>query len=90
MSTMVTEDQVNVSDLESMWDEEPPKCEMQYSGVPCGKPAVWFFRCSCPRCGHVGSIVVCQPCHDLIVRPGKYVQCNACRYNPMNQEWKPL
>jgi hypothetical protein len=93
MSTMteeqVTDDLVNVSDLESLWDETPPLCQVTYSGVECGKPAVWFFRCMCAHCGHVGSIVVCAPCHDMIIRPGIRTECNICHL-PMNQEWKPL
>ena len=94
MSTMteeqVTDDLVNVSDLESLWDEAPPLCEMQYGGIACGKPAAWFFTCRCTHCGHVGSIFTCQSCHDRITRPGMYVQCNTCRRSPMDQEWKPL
>jgi hypothetical protein len=94
MSTMaeeqVTDDLVNISDLESLWDETPPVCEVIWRSVPCGNEAAWKFKCACPCCNHAGEIFVCQPCHDLITSGGFRVQCNACFYSPMHQEWKPL
>jgi hypothetical protein len=84
-----TEDLVDVSDLESLWDEKPPTCEITWRGLTCGKEAAWKLRCTCPRCSHTGEVFACNDCHNMITA-GMIVQCNACHYHPMHQEWKPL
>lgn len=84
-----TNDQVNISDLESMWDEPPPKCEFMRNRVPCGKIATWILDCVCPRCSHIGRAFICRECHDMIVSPGSLISCNKCAY-PMALEWKPI
>lgn len=85
-----SEDLVNVSDLEELWDKTPPPCEMVILGRPCGNVAVWHLHLECPTCKRVNNALVCQRCHDrwediLTGEP----RCKHC-HTVSIKEWKPL
>lgn len=85
-----TEDLVNVSDLEELWDKTPPLCEMTVVSRPCGNPAVWRLYLHCTTCDRTNNALVCQVCHDRWEHPlSGQPRCKHCLTVSI-AEWKPL
>lgn len=85
-------EELTTEDLEEMFGDPPPICEIKHDGEQCCNDAAFTLACKCNRCGHIPRVVfVCKPCHDRLVRPDWHVVCNICPRNvPMECHWRPL
>lgn len=94
MTTATTEDLIDVADLEAMFGESPPLCQVTKQGIECGAPADWTLEAHCPNCNHTRKIFVCQSCKDEMKQPGFIIVCNLCWQKQvksrMKESWVPL
>ena len=97
MSVMMpetTEDLVNVSDLEKLWTETPPTCEVLVEGEICGKLAAFIWHCECrnPDCarnGNIPDLFACKECYDYVTTSAMAWLCVLCRH-VVHMDWLPL
>lgn len=66
------------TDLEQLWDETPPACEITKG---CQRPVAWVLVISC-SCRSGRRYMVCDPCrkrweHEVRFN-GMWVRCKSC------------
>jgi hypothetical protein len=87
-----TEDLVNVSDLEDLFTEPPPTCQVLVEGEVCGKLATFIWHCICNTQGctrKIPDLFACKECHDYVTTSKLTWLCAGCKM-PVTMKWLPL
>jgi hypothetical protein len=78
-------------DLEALWAEPPPECEIiYYKTGKCEKPAAWSATMKCPDAKHAQAhMYICNPCRKMIEQRDMRWKCNKCNAEA-SIVWRPL